>query len=277
MSSINVNLRVSTLPHWNDCPRRGSTRLFRKLIKEIGYTLRDERRNVSAAVGTGAHAGAHHILLLKQKGLVTKVSDSIEIGIVKFKQEAEKGLEYDGTTANRNEAEHQIGTITKAYYQEIAPQIEPIDMEVPLKAKIPNNDMILTLSGHPDVIELKKIRDTKTGRSVHQYPAQLGGYHMLAGPINATWYDRLIIDWLPRVPVKKPYPGAQTFEMPVKTCIAEAKAVIMAIKNQTTDFLDRKTPMSFPANPSSILCSEKYCLAYGTDYCEVSNIFNRKD
>ncbi len=276
MSSEYVNLRVSTLPHWNDCPRRGSTKLFKKLIKEEGYELNDEHRNVSAAVGTGAHASAHHILKEKQEGHEAKISESIEIGVERFKQEVELGIDYDGTTANRNEAEKQITTIAKEYKRVIAPQIEPVEMEVSLKVKIPNNEIILTLSGHPDVIERRAIRDTKTGRSVHQYPAQLGGYHIIASPINNTWYEKLIIDWLPRVPVKKPYPGAQTYEMPVKTCITEAKAVILAIKNQTTDFLDRKTPICFPANPSSILCSEKYCLAYGTDYCEVSNILNRK-
>ncbi len=273
---ISINIRVSSLAA--ECPRKRSIGILRDMLEAEGYAFNEERRNIGASVGTGFHAGAHNILSDKLSGRKQDIKYSVEVGIETFKAAIKEGVDYDGKTKNRNDGEQQIKTLTEVFSKQVAPNIEPVMMEKPLERRIAHSEanVVFTLIGHPDCIEIKKITDYKSGRIISCYPAQLGGYDILAEKEYGVVYEKNIIVWLPRVPVKKPYPGPTIVEWPVDVCVNEALAAIKAIKYQVGEFLKTKSPLCFPSNPGSWLCSEKYCEGYGTDYCRISQVDNGK-
>lgn len=272
MNPTSINLRVSTLAHWTDCPRRGAANAFRELITDAGFHLNDRRHTVSAAIGTGVHAGAAHTLKEKREARKVKLKVAIEIGIEKYRSETADGVEYDDLSGNRNIAEKQVKIITEIFHNQVAPGIEPVEIECPMDGKIALDGLTILLIGHPDVMETDSIHDLKTSKNVKGYSAQLGGYKMLSKANKAGKHNRLIIDWIPRVPVSKPHPGALAIDMAPEICVNEANSVILSIKEQVSNFILLPVPMCFPANPCSNLCSERYCTAWGTDFCKVSKL-----
>jgi len=266
----NINLRVSSLAGWNDCPRRASTRTVYDIIKDAGYELRPDVKSVSAAIGSGIHAGCAHVMREKIQKRTAKLDEAVEIGIAKFREEADGGAEFDSKTDSNNTAEKQIENISGAFYYGLAPNIEPVDVErsydAPVKAGF-------TLSGHPDIVEATRIRDLKTGRTGDHYQAQLGGYALLTRANGDAEPETVVIDWIPRVSIKKPQPEPVSYEYQTAVCKREAQAVIAQVQLQVLNFQRTPEPSMFPANPNSILCSPKYCTAYGTDYCPISKTF----
>ena len=207
-----MNLRVSSLSGWNDCPRRASTRVVYDLIKQAGFELRSAVKSVSSAIGTGVHAGAAHVMKEKIDDRTPKLSDAVEIGINKFREEAADGIEFDTKTDSNNTGEIQIKNIETAFYHGVAPQIKPIEIEKSYEAPIKPG---FYLTGHPDIIEPTRIRDLKTGRDGQTYQAQLGGYALLRQAHSEIVPISLVIDWIPRVSIKKPQPAPISYEYPV--------------------------------------------------------------
>jgi hypothetical protein len=202
--------------------------------------------------------------------------DAQEIGITKYREESASGAEFDQKTDSNNTAETQIKNITGAYYHGVAPHIEPVEIERAYDAPVKPG---FTLSGHPDLITRTSIRDLKTSKGGQTYQAQLGGYALLRGANSEIEPETLIIDWIPRVSIKKPQPEPISYEYPAELCRREAQAVIAQVQWQVIQFqrllesAEKFAPAAFPVNPSSMLCSRKYCTAYGTDYCPISKTF----
>lgn len=271
--SSDIRIRASSLSHWNDCPRRGAANSFRDIISDAGYALAGDRRSISAAIGTAVHAGAAHTLKAKMEARAVEIGAVVDVSIAKLDEEREKGIEYDITSPSRNQSESQVKTLAESFHAEIAPKVKPVAVETSLSGTVSYNGMVIQLTGHPDAIETLTLRDYKTSKSIAGYHTQLGVYHMLATDPKAGYQcENLVIDWLPRTSVSKPYPGAKTFSFPIDVCVAEAKAVIKSAMMQLRGFLDTQEPASFPCNRSSILCSAKFCPAFGTDFCEVSKL-----
>ena len=59
---MTYKIRTSTLPMYNDCPRRSVAAILRELITDMGYELREKSPQVSTVIGTGLHSGIGHIL-----------------------------------------------------------------------------------------------------------------------------------------------------------------------------------------------------------------------
>jgi len=261
-----IRIRCSGLPMYLDCPRRSACNLFDDQIADAGFHISKRPVGVAAAVGTGTHDGAAYIaenlIRTESRG---KLEHATERAIVKYRDQIAAGVEFDDTTPNNNHAEKQISTLTRSYFHEIAPRLNLVNGEVEqyLKAQI-NNFMV---SGHVDLADDRQVRDLKTGR-VGSYHAQVGGYSLVRRSNGAPAPTEIFIDYLPRVPISKPYPGAAVQEYNVSVCEKAAFETIKIIQRDVNNFISSGgNEWAFPANPKSSLCSPRYCAAWGSDFC----------
>jgi len=84
------------------------------------------------------------------------------------------------------------------------------------------------------------------------------------------------VDYIPRVPKSKAYPGITTTLFEPGPAKMEAYNTIRRIIQDTKAFIKSNDAGVIPANPSSILCSPKFCPAHGTDFCEITKKANQK-
>jgi hypothetical protein len=195
-----------------------------------------------------------------------------EVGILEFHTEITKdeGVFYDATTPNINHAETQIRDLTRIWFHEFYPAIDPAEVERPLQFELPPvGGVVFELTGQPDIIDRSGgISDYKFGSVARKYHAQLGAYAFLAqrtGLIPARASECKTV-WIPRAkPGKTTEP--QVFSYPASFCIHAASDVARTIAGQVQLFTSCGKPESFPANPMSMLCSNKYCRAWGTPWC----------
>jgi len=254
--------------------RRGAARAFRKLIASKGFKLREfESARIGAAIGTGVHSGAAHVMNNKKDtGELGKIDDMINISADSFRKKIVHGVDYDGTTRNVNEADLQIGSISRMYYNLIAPKIEPIRIEKELPAKVSKD---FELIGHPDCIAKDGIHDLKSGVKCYSYHAQMGAYRILARSNYIRGSDLgLRIVWIPRTKINSKRIIAQKPPqvIPYNPLGAEnmAYSQLTLIMNQVREFENAGDPEAFPANPMSNLCSAKWCTALGTEFCGIT-------
>jgi len=270
-------IRASALTGWPDCPRRGAARLFRKEIEAAGYRLRSPPRGVGAAVGTAVHNAARLVLDdLARSGTLLPVARAVDVGCVTLTDELGRSeILFDTVTINRPEAFDQVRSMTGAYHRVIAPQVRPILVEEKLEANI-TPDLVLT--GTPDIVarEPGAIRDTKSGSRPHPgtHAPQIGAYSLLARTRQLE-IEAAAVDYLQRVRSGKPQPDPISKPVPIAPAETAATNIIRHIEGDLRTFREgdparRILPgdaWSFLANPSSILCSPKYCSAFGTEFC----------
>ena len=245
-----IELHCSSLSYYNDCPRRASTKMFSKEIKSQGYELkRFGFRNISANIGTACHSGA------KVAFDTHDSKQAVDAGISDL-QELNEDVKFDTVSPNMNIAEKQTKRIITSHYINVAKHIEPIYTEHRLEARI-NDEFIL--DGKLDAIT-SDIHDLKTGKDA-KCQAQLGGYSLLAKAKGIS-VDKLLVDWLPKTKIDSPQ-IYEKIQFEIDVCERLAKSVIKRIQADYKVF-------EFPCNNNSMLCSAKWCRAYGTDYCEVT-------
>lgn len=256
-------IRPSSLPDYNDCARRGATKIIRDMIVEQGFILRDLMPGVGMTIGIATHAGAAHTLNRKKdSGELIPFSEFYDVSMTKYEERLEKyGVEYDSTSPSTAKATQQIRGITWTYREQVAPQITPIEIEQPLVGKKPDYEV----RGTPDTIEKGSIRDFKSGRE-RKWQSQLGSYSLLDRSRNgASPHKELIIDLIPRT---KPDDYRQ-IKYNTYICELMADYTMQQIIRDIQKFIDMGSPWAFAANPNSMLCSAKYCQAWNTDWCEV--------
>ena len=64
---MTCKIRASSLPMYNDCPRRNIARILRNMLEEMGYKLRNQLPMAGTAIGVGKHSGIAHILKNKKR------------------------------------------------------------------------------------------------------------------------------------------------------------------------------------------------------------------
>jgi len=264
-----IRIRISALPYYLDCPRRAAAGLFNFQIKLAGHNIPAYPPQVSALVGRGAHAGARHIVdTMHTMGDRPKLDNAQEIAIVEFRKDVEEGIQYDTVTPNNNHAEEQLQILTQSYYHEIAPglDVEGLKTEKSYKASFGQAD----ITGHIDFCTPREIRDLKTGREA-SFIAQLGGYSLLDKSNRGTAAN-LYVDFTPRVPISKPYPGAKTFCYDKAIAENTAYNIIKKIVRDANEFIETGDPWAFSANPKSMLCGPKYCSCYKTSFCNLGGL-----
>ena len=127
------------------------------------------------------------------------------------------------------------------------------------------------LTGHVDVHEggdKPGPDDLKTGALIRPYQSQLGAYNLLLRS-NDYPVERCGITFIKRAPKTKPQPPAIRQEYDVETCERAAFATIGAIQHDVAAFEKSGDPFAFQANPMSLMCSQRYCPAWGTGFCRL--------
>ncbi len=264
-----ILIRASSLSGYSDCPRRAAARIFRRHIEAAGYVLRDLPNNIGATVGTAVHAAAATMLKHKaEHGTLGSEADSTEIGIESLREGMAPGVMMDRETPDMNAAEQQVTRMARVYRVQVAPGIQPLTVEERLEAQVKPG---LVLTGQSDVIarEPGKVRDLKSGKKLGNHAAQVGAYSLLARS-SGTDITSAGIDFVQRVSMKKPQPDAVHQE--IKLALAESAAVNV-LRRMAEDLkvfregnpalrLQPGDNWAFLPNPSSMLCSAKWCPAH---------------
>ena len=267
-----TTIRSSSLTSYFDCPRRWAARYLRDEIESYGYDLKETRNNIAASIGTGVHSGAAY--LLRKKISRELDNDFLDAAIGSFRIIIEEGeVTTDDISPTIDCAEKQIVRMTKSYKTDILPIITPLLVEERFAARATQN---LILSGQGDSLchGQDGLRDLKTGSTLKSHRPQVGSYSLLYRSqgynISAVW-----IDFIQRVPLKKLQPPAQSIPLNVGDCEMAAQHTIDCIDRDISVFgngceqrkMPPGEPWAFPANPMSVLCSERYCPAHGTAWC----------
>jgi hypothetical protein len=272
-------IRVSSLNDYPDCNRRGAARLFWREITGAGFRLVRTARGIGAAVGTAVHRGVAVALDEKARtGILPPKSVATDAGRDALIEQLAQGVQFDGphggVTHNRNEAVAQVVGMSSAYHRVIAPQVEPILVEQRLEAEVEPG---LVLSGQSDLVcrEPDAVRDLKTGqRPPGSFVAQLGGYSLLSRS-HGIAIEHASIDFLQRVSMHRAQPDPVTRSASVFLAETAASNILRRIAADIDVFrngdmqrgIHPGDPWAFLANPSSMLCSARYCPAYGTEFC----------
>jgi len=262
-------IRASMLPAWPDCPRRAAARQFAQEIREAGHELRELEPSVGAALGTAVHAAAAAMAIAKRDtGEAGNVEDHLEQAVAGFREETAAGAVWDDSTPNRRTAEAQITRQTKAWGSHVLPQVDPLIVEQRYDADAGDGFL---LTGQLDLVtDAGAVRDLKAGALPRPYHAQQGAYSLLLRsqrePMTPT---SLLMDWVPRTRLKKAQETPETHAYDRREAEKAASGTIGAIKADLTRWRDggRANEWSFLANNNSLLCSDRYCPAWGTTWC----------
>ena len=264
---MTINIRCSMLPSYPDCPRRAAVKQYRSTIIDMGYELRELPRGVGASIGSGYHAAVKLAMETKRdSGKSANVNDAIENGILEFKKNTENGVMWDTVTNNSNTAEKQIQQLTRVFYDQAENCINPVNVETKRKV-IPADGFELT--GSSDTETETEILDWKSGVKMRPCHAQLGGYRLMQRSTGAKPVTKLSQYYNPRVSLKKAHPGITVYSYDPRVCEAEAAQTIKRIMFDVNKFLETQNPISFAANPMSMMCNDRFCPAWGTKFCNI--------
>jgi hypothetical protein len=279
-------IRASALLSYPDCNRRSAARLFRPEIEAAGYRLRHIPRSIGAAIGTAVHKAAQVLLGEKAASGVLPPASVGDAALDELHVQLGQGdIAYDASfTLNRNEATRQTVGMTQIYRSVVAPKVEPILVEERLEAEVAPG---LVLSGHADVVarEPGAVRDLKTGvRRPRSVAPQLGAYSLLSRS-HGLDITRALIDFIQRVRPARPQPDPLSSSLEVAQAETAATNILRHIEGDLATFRHGDPvrrilpgdPWAFQANPASVLCSPKYCSAFGTEFCREGDPAKEED
>ena len=273
-------IRPSSLTTASDCPRRWAAHHLTEELLSSGYTMQPSRpTHVGAAVGSGVHAGVEYTLAAKRStGDLGNESEAEDRAVQELRARAEYGLDCDETSPNLSTAQQQVARMTRAYRTYLAPAIEPLIIEERYEADLGDGWLLSgqpdTMTGNPDNL----LRDLKTGTQRRVNAVQYGAYAMLLRAAGHT-PDGITEDFLRRTKLKVEQPGPVVTVIDLATAAQDALDVIEDIQRATRKFSNRISdpngrhpPSAFRANPSSPLCSARWCRAWGTDFCNAAKM-----
>lgn len=263
-----VRIRASSLSDFMDCSRRAAANVFRTEIAAAGYALRQMEGNIAAAVGTATHAGATWELGEKARtGELGNQTEAEHRALEALKSERNLGVTFDSTTPDATTAEKQVLRQLTAYRTHVSPRIIPRAVERRLEGNAMEG---VILTGQSDVAEQVEggvgIRDIKTGVRQKYHGAQLGGYSLL-GRAHGEDVKRMEVDFIQRVRLSHPQPLPERIVYDVGTVERLTWAVLKRVKADYDAFSANGDLETFLPNPSSVLCSPKYCPLWGTKGC----------
>lgn len=267
-----TTIRCSTLPSYPDCARRESTKIIRDEIEAIGFTFPVTPSNAAAHIGSAVHAAGAYTMQSKiDRDNLGSDLEAIGLAINSYDEAAKEATTFDDTTPNHNTAVLQVRHMVGAYRLHLAPKLKPIKVETRLRVDLDDG---FILSGQSDLVTIEpgNVRDTKTGAMQRTHYGQLGGYS-LNERTHGQIVDRVTVDFIQRVSLKKPQPVPVSTEYDPRLAEEVAMSTIRRIKADVTEFRrrvvtgDGAPENAFLANPNSALCSAKYCQAWGTAYC----------
>lgn len=276
MTGLATVIRASSLPRYADCARRAAAQMFRQEIEATGHRLRRLPNSIAAILGSATHRAAEIILREKaESGALPPSSVATDCAIDKLSEDLKQGeTNFDLISPNRADAVRQAVRMSRQYYTEVASNIQPLLVEERLTAQVADG---VVLSGQADVVAIEpgQIDDLKTGaRSPGNFNAQIGAYSLLARSAEIE-IEQGAIDFIKRVSVNKVQPDPVRVVVPLAIAEQMAANVLRHVVDDLRVFregderlgLRPGDPAAFMANPSSNLCSLRYCAAHSTSFC----------
>lgn len=228
--------------------------------------MRDLKSTVGAAVGTATHSGVSWILGEKvDTGTLGNETEADHRALTSLDEALAKGCQWDDTTNNLNTAQKQVLRQVATFRISTAPHLRPVAIEQRLTSRFSER---LTVSGQADICEGDAVNDLKTGVQRRANAPQYGTYSLLRRAHGHT-VNRLTEVYVPRARITKPQPEPQLHHIPVEAAEQAAYGILRRIEFDVTAFEKTGEPWSFLANPTSMLCSDRYCPAHGTAFCRV--------
>lgn len=275
-----LTVRASSLPSYAMCPRRSAANLmWRELVDEYG--LRSTLRHIGAIVGTAVHAGSASVMRefqctgeLMSPGALSAAQDE---AVESIRTDTAGDWQDDDVTPDRNTAEFQAARMIETYRDHTDPVAVPALIERGLKMRIGEG---LIVTGHLDRVDALAVvngqpRDLKTGRRRPQAFAQYGGYSLLLRANSQTVRElqhvkltgAFVEDYLPRARKSKDQPPPVSHAYPQGLIEREALSTARRMERDFQEFRRTGDPESFMCNPASFFCSERFCPAYGSTWC----------
>jgi hypothetical protein len=245
------------IPSYNDCARRAAAKQWPELAVSVGVIIKQLPPSIGASVGTAAHVGS--IALVKNE------SDVIDRSVEKLREITQNGVLYDTITGKLNDAEQQVITLVGGFKKQILPGITDVTRCEQSRRAIA---LEFEITGSSDIETVNSIPDLKFGNKCRPYHGQLGVYSLIRSAEGDSKPERLYVIHGPRTPVKKTFSGFTIIDYDVDMCEKIAWVTMQHIKSHIDAFDKKSDPMVFPANPMSMMCTDKYCPAWGTKWCE---------
>jgi hypothetical protein len=262
-----LTIRPSMTSGYPDCNLRGLAKAYPGLFADLGYRLRETSQSIAASVGTGVHAGA--AMTLKRKMGTGNLGTDDEataaaIDALRKDMEGSSDIITDDLTPTVNVAEQQAARMLKCYRVHFANTVNPLAVETRFQADAGDG---FTLSGQADLVAMEPggIDDLKTGAVERVHIAQLGTYSLVYQP-HGYRVDWLRQTFIPRVRLSaaQPEPSQVYYDPAMAEQIATAR--IRQIKRDVNELVENG-PLVIQANPASMLCSDRWCPAWGTKAC----------
>lgn len=269
-----IVIRPSSLPQYPDCQRRTASRLFPHQIAEWGYSFNVTPKNIGAMIGTATHTAAGWLLDEKiRTGEIGNLSEAEDRGVESLKYQRDGAdISYDATTPNVSTGQLQIIRMIKRYRMDVAPKAKPTAVEQELSFTTGLGNKVV---GHLDLTE-DGPRDLKTGTQQRMNIAQYGAYSMLLRA-NGMPSLQVIEDYLRRVKIKEEQPPVQTTYYDLYLSEDVSASIIKSLERSYALFMENGKPGEFLANPNSVLCGEKFCGCFHSDFCPESKAKAKKE
>lgn len=269
-------IRPSSLTTLADCERRWAAHALPDEVAQAGFVLHGRRpTHVGAAVGTGVHAAAAYTMEAKiADGTLGNETEAIDRAEEGLKAQMTYGVAWDAITADLPTAQKQVARMAKTYRRFTAPNVEPLLVERRLEGDVGDgwsvSGQLDTLQGDPDSV----LRDLKTGAHQRANHVQYGMYAMLFRS-HGYRVDRLAEDFIRRASLRKEQPLPVEVTIDIESAVSDAWESVRTIKATTAEFHRRLADPNGPPpegafrpNPASQLCGEKWCNAWGTQFCK---------
>lgn len=254
-------IRPSGLSDYGDCARRAAARLFAEDVKRKGFTLRQLRPHIGGAVGTAVHTARAALLNKKLEGKTPSTTEAISEAVARFEADIADGVNWDSITKTKDEAINQMAGLIKSYSLYILPQENPRFIEKRVRKPLGDGYILQgTMDGYD---RSSRIIDAKTGTRNSNHTFQVGSYSLGLKEEGET-PEEAQIHWLQRRKEPQP-PVLETYDL--KTAETAALAMALRLKQEHQHFVKTGNEWSFAPNPNTHLCGEKYCPAWGTDFC----------
>lgn len=267
MTSSPTIIRASSLSQYADCPRRWAGRHLAPELAMASVTVRRLDSSAGAVVGSGVHEGNAYLLTERMTtGELGNQSEAEDRSVEELRRRiSEEGVIWDQTSPTLDVAKEQVVRMVRAYRRDVLQNLTPISVEERLESKIDKEGQFI-LSGQSDVLEGEILGDHKTGAARRPNAPQYGSYTLLrrakGQPVNGIreFYGK-------RVSVKKPQPAVETHEYDPEAAERAAWMVLRRLVADIRAFREAGNIDVFIPNPSSALCSDRYCPLHGTNGC----------
>ena len=250
-----LTIRPSSVDNFYQCPQQWY---------QVFINGKNSIPNSRAAIGTAIHAGVEQMWTesMQAKDKVYNPSASIDKAMAAFKEEEQKGLEYDANE-NTGSCAKEIIQGVDTFVEDIVPWTSiPTAVEKRFTVNISDHPIVGAVSGTLDYIHegLGIISDVKTSKrkptvanhetqqSIYRYLAEENGVKVNGNTIQAV--------------VLKKKPEGHVLDMPIN--IPKAKSAVNSLLDTLT-VMDKGVvdpDILFRGNPRYYLCSPKWCGFY---------------